>query len=278
MAAPTCPDCLTGSTKEGTPSGTVMTLHGLNTYIARPNGTPKGIVVMIPDIFGWETTNSRLLADTYAKKGGFLVYLPDFMAGTAPPSYTMHAMESLLAPSPSWFTTIVYKPYWLLQVVVAAIPFFMKNTDAVIKPRTWNFFTALRNDPETSALKIGAAGFCWGGRYTILLSHEENMIDVGFAAHPSKMKFPEEWDAVRKPLSVAIGDVDLGIKIDMVRDIKALLEKKDDVPCELTIYPGAKHGFAVRADSKDAGQSKSAAEAEEQALAWFTKWFGLGAS
>ena len=67
--------------KEGTPTGTVTTLHGLNTYIARPEGTPKGLVVMIPDIFGWEVSNSRLLADSYAKIGGFLVYLPDFMAG-----------------------------------------------------------------------------------------------------------------------------------------------------------------------------------------------------
>jgi len=92
------------------------------------------------------------------------------------------------------------------------------------------------------------------------------------------MEFPDEWDAVKKPLSVAIGDVDMGIKIDMVRDIKGLLEKKEDVPCELTIYCGAKHGFAVRADPKDGGQTKSAGEAEEQALAWFSKWFALGAS
>jgi dienelactone hydrolase len=81
MATPTCPDCLTGSVKSGTPTGTVTTLHGLNTYIARPEGSPKGVVVIIPDIFGWEISNARLLADSYAKKGGFLVYLPDFMAG-----------------------------------------------------------------------------------------------------------------------------------------------------------------------------------------------------
>jgi dienelactone hydrolase len=189
----------------------------------------------------------------------------------------MHAMDSVLEPS-SWFATIVYKPFYLLQFIAAAIPFLIKNKDAVVKPRIWNFFTALHSDPETSNLKVGSAGFCWGGKYTILLSHEEGLIDVGFTAHPSKMKFPEEWAAVKKPLSVAIGDVDMGIKIDMVKDIKGLLEKKEDVPCELTIYPGAKHGFAVRSDPKDEGQTKSAREAEEQALAWFTKWFALGAS
>ncbi|KAG0649896.1 Tropolone synthesis I [Hyphodiscus hymeniophilus] len=277
MATPTCPDCLTGSVKEGTPVGTVSTLHGLDTYIARPEKTPKGVVVIIPDLFGWEISNSRLLADSYAKKGGFLVYLPDFMKGNSPPSYTMHALDGLLAPA-SWSTTIVYKPFYLLQTLSAVIPFLWRNSEKVIKPRVWDFFSGIRNDPATSNLKVGAAGFCWGGKYAILLAHEQSMIDVAFTAHPSKMKFPDEWDAVRKPLSVAIGDVDMGIKIDMVKDIKALLEKKEDVPCELTIYPGAKHGFAVRADPKDEGQTKSAGEAEEQALTWFTKWFTLGAN
>jgi hypothetical protein len=39
------------------------------------------LIVFIPDIFGWEMSNSRLLADSFAKEGGFLVYLPNFMNG-----------------------------------------------------------------------------------------------------------------------------------------------------------------------------------------------------
>lgn len=57
---------------------------------------------------------------------------------------------------------------------------------------------------------------------------------------------------------------------------RVLLEKMEDMPCELTIYPGPKYGFAVRANPKDEGLTKSAGEAEEQALAWFAKWFALG--
>jgi dienelactone hydrolase len=81
MSGITCSDCLTGSVKDGIPSGTVTTTHGLQAYVARPEGTPKGVVVILPDIFGWELSNCRLLADTYAKEGGFLVYLPNFMTG-----------------------------------------------------------------------------------------------------------------------------------------------------------------------------------------------------
>lgn len=50
-----------------------------------PNGAPaKGIVVIIPDAFGWTLLNSRILADRYAERGGWKVLLPDFMDGMLP--------------------------------------------------------------------------------------------------------------------------------------------------------------------------------------------------
>jgi dienelactone hydrolase len=77
-----CKNCVSGL-YDGTPTGTVTTLHGLPTYVAEPpSGSPKGIIVIIPDAFGWELSNTRVLADRYAKRGAFRVYVPDFMNGT----------------------------------------------------------------------------------------------------------------------------------------------------------------------------------------------------
>lgn len=74
--------CATGSLHTGTPTGRITKVHGLDCYIAdAPNGSPKGIVVIIPDVFGWEFPNNRILADCLAKEGNFQVYLPDFMDG-----------------------------------------------------------------------------------------------------------------------------------------------------------------------------------------------------
>jgi dienelactone hydrolase len=39
------------------------------------------VIVILPDIFGWTLPNTRILADNYAKKGQWLVYLPEFMNG-----------------------------------------------------------------------------------------------------------------------------------------------------------------------------------------------------
>lgn len=79
-----CPDCFSGHVRDDTPKGHVTTLHGLETYVAEP-AVPadqvKGIVVIIPDAFGWEFVNNRTLADHYADMGKFRVYLPDFMKG-----------------------------------------------------------------------------------------------------------------------------------------------------------------------------------------------------
>ena len=76
-----CRGCFSGSVVSDTPTGTVSTVHGLPTYVTRPDGPPKGLIVYIPDLFGWELPNARLLADNYATKSGFVVYLPDFMNG-----------------------------------------------------------------------------------------------------------------------------------------------------------------------------------------------------
>jgi dienelactone hydrolase len=78
-----CPDCFSGHAYEGTPRGKVIQLHGLATYVSEPaDGRPvRGIIVIIPDAFGWEFVNNRILADHYADRGDYRVYLPEFMDG-----------------------------------------------------------------------------------------------------------------------------------------------------------------------------------------------------
>lgn len=184
----------------------------------------------------------------------------------------METMDALLGPSPSIATTLFYKPVWAVKFAGAAIPFMARNRDAVVRPRIFDFHRAVRADPATAHLALGSAGYCWGGKYTIHLCQEDGIVDAGFAAHPSKMAFPDDWEKVVKPLAVAIGDVDMVIGIEGVKKIKELLEGRKDVESEVRVYEGAKHGFAVRADPKDEGQTKSAVESQKQSLDWFGKW------
>ena len=79
-----CRECVSGALHEGIPTGREETIHGLPTYVSEPTSGPvKGIIVIIPDGLGWTFNNSRILADTYAKRTNSRVYLPDFMDGHA---------------------------------------------------------------------------------------------------------------------------------------------------------------------------------------------------
>jgi hypothetical protein len=81
-----CPACFAGHVNDATPTGRIEKVHGRETYVAEPKSgsPPKGIIVIIPDAFGLQFVNNQLLADHYAARGDYKVYLPDFMDGVFP--------------------------------------------------------------------------------------------------------------------------------------------------------------------------------------------------
>lgn len=281
-----CSACVSGTLTDQTPTGTEATIHGLSTYVALPDGESKGLIIFIPDAFGWKLPNNRVLADNYAKKGGFTVYIPDFMDGIELDTKLLNYMNFITTPA-SWYSTIVEKPFYAVQVAYQFIPFLIWCREAVTKPRVFKFAKALRTSPDTANLKIGAAGFCWGGPYAIKLAHDapstrvhrpgseggevQPLIDAAFVAHPSMLKVPADINPVTVPLSIVIGDRDFAMSLADVEKTKAILEKKGD-DHEVVIYPGAKHGFTIRSDPTDLVQKELADEAEVHAMKWFSKW------
>lgn len=187
-----------------------------------------------------------------------------------------------MAPA-SWFDTIFKKPLKVIRLMSQFIPFLIFNRISVTKPVVFRFFGQLRTSPETSTLKIGAAGFCWGGKHVANLCHDypssrvttsngqlKSLIDAGFTAHPSMLKVPDDIDNVRLPLSIAVGETDMAMGADLIQKSKVILEKKKDG--EVNIIPGAVHGFAVRGLLSDPKQKERADIAEKQAIDWFTKF------
>ncbi|KAF4628251.1 hypothetical protein G7Y89_g9897 [Cudoniella acicularis] len=290
-----CPDCFRGGITTSHPTGTETTIHGLPTYVASPDEgvTPKGIIVFITDAFGWKFVNNRVLSDHYAKKGGFLVYCPDFMDGKPLDPQVLTLMDQISTPS-SWLTTLFYKPFWIMQTMLLAIPWKSKASIPITRPRVISFIQALRTSLppfSTDDLKIGVAGFCWGGKHTVLLAkddpssrvcrHEsqknhkmdQRLIDCAFTAHPSYLEVPIDINAITIPISVAVGDEDMALKAPLIRQMKEILEAKEGQNHEVHIMPGAKHGFAVRTHPEDKREMECAEKAEVQAIEWFTRWF-----
>ena len=158
------------------------------------------------------------------------------------------------------------------------VPFFITNRQSVVQSRITKFLTGIRSSPDTGNLKIGAAGFCWGGKYTFLLTHDTSphpLIDCAFAAHPSLLSVPADVERVHLPLSVAVGDEDMALSKKNIRTLEAVLtKKKGQGEHEVVVLQGARHGFAVRVEPGDELQERYAGVAERQAIAWFTRWLG----
>jgi dienelactone hydrolase len=159
------------------------------------------------------------------------------------------------------------------------VPFLFRNRPTKAWPLIETFFKAVR-EKEGSSLPIGAAGFCWGGKHTVRLAWGEStvngkpLIDAGFNAHPSLLKIPRDIEKITIPTSFALSENDPAIKAPQIEQIQNAVEAQpEERKGETKIYYGAGHGFAVRADHATKDKERSAAEAEDQAISWFNRWF-----
>ncbi|EGP91860.1 uncharacterized protein MYCGRDRAFT_67558 [Zymoseptoria tritici IPO323] len=272
--------CATGSLHTGTPTGRVEKVHGLDCYIAdAPNGSSKGVIVIIPDAFGWELPNNRILADDYAKNG-FKVLLPEFQAGCG---FPIEALTSLKVVSEPGFQ--LWKITHFFTLARYFVPFLISCRQSVAGPKIYNFLEAV-NKNEAKDLPVGVAGFCWGGLWVTKLCSNEvkaqdgsDLIVCGFTAHPSMLTYPNDIEKVVLPYAVAAPEIDPQMSPESAKQTKEILtaktakSKDQGVEFEFVMYDGAHHGFAVRADEDDTHEAAQGKKAEAQAVAWFSKWF-----
>jgi dienelactone hydrolase len=145
-------------------------------------------------------------------------------------------------------------------------------------PKVQAFFEALRHSEEGN-FAVGAAGFCWGGLHVLKLAHGmstadgKSLVDVVFTGHPSNVDIPGDFKKIWKPTSLAIGDKDFVMPLATVEKVREIWGKLESVNTEIQIYPGAGHGFSIRADPLNEKQAEQSVAAEAQAIGWFEKHF-----
>jgi len=257
---------MSGVIQNGTPSGKVETIDGLQTYVAAPkDGSKAKTVIFIVDIFGWEFKNVRLMADNYAK-AGFYCYIPDIHKGDSLPIEFLQSVEPPLKDQEQ--AGLIDKAKNTATVATTLPPWLMRHPESTTKPLISSFIKAVRAIPGTG--KIGAIGFCWGGRYTILAAH--GVVDAAYACHPSLVAIPGDFEPVTKPLSLALGTKDSLLDQKQCGQILDILAKKTDVPHEIQLYEDQIHGFALRGDWSSEKDKKAMDDAEKQGIEWFNKF------
>jgi dienelactone hydrolase len=161
------------------------------------------------------------------------------------------------------------------------LPAMLTNTPGRAYPGIRDFFKALRT-AEGATMPVGAAGYCWGGKFVVLMAAAKDkvgdrpLIDAGYTAHPSFLSLPGDIEAIKIPTSFAMAELDMGLSKEQQQQIKKIVEAKPETERgEVITYDGVGHGFSIRADFKVMDVAQKAAEAEHQALNWFNKHFGF---
>jgi dienelactone hydrolase len=177
--------------------------------------------------------------------------------------------------------TVLQKTASTAKVGTTLGPWLVRHREAVSKPIIDGFIREVRLIPGTD--KMGVIGFCWGGRYAILAACEKDpglVVDAAVACHPSLVSIPADFEGVRAPLSLALGDKDSLLGEKEVGQIKELMEKKktgeqgEKVEGEVRIYEDQVHGFALRGDWSSEKDKKAMDDAEKQGIEWFKKYLG----
>uniref|UniRef100_A0A5B6ZYQ9 Dienelactone hydrolase domain-containing protein n=1 Tax=Davidia involucrata TaxID=16924 RepID=A0A5B6ZYQ9_DAVIN len=219
-------------------AGHVEELGGLKCYLS---GSPDShfAVLLISDVYGYESPNLRKLADKVAA-AGFYVVVPDFLYGDP------YDLENAERPVPVWI-----KEHGADKGFEDAKP--------VIE--------ALKSKGVT---KIGAAGFCWGAKVVVELA-KYAYIQAAVLLHPSFVTL-DDIQGVKVPISILGAEIDKMSPPELLKQFEGVLNAKPEVDCFVKIFPGVAHGWSVKYKDEDEVAVKCAGEAHLDLLDWFTKY------
>jgi carboxymethylenebutenolidase len=199
-------------------------------YVAKPDGEgPFPAVILIHEFFG---RNESIIGKAEGlSQEGYYVIAPDTFRGV----------------TTNWIPRAIY------QVITTKQDTVNSDLDSV--------YSWLESQPEVDKERIVIAGFCYGGRVSLLYSlHNDKM-----AATVVFYGAPETDPAVLKnlpgPLLGIFGGADVSISQEDVQAFENGLQAAG-VPHEITIYEGQPHAFVTDIESIRAGGAQGEAWAQ----------------
>jgi carboxymethylenebutenolidase len=205
----------------------------LGGYRAEAQGTPKGALVVIQEIFG-VNHHIRAMCDRFAGHGYTSVapavfdrMKPDFESGYSPDEI---AAARQMIPQIDW--------------------------DAMMRD------VAAAQQSVQSVGPVGIIGWCMGGSVAFLAAGKLDGLSASVGLYGGTIAKNADLKP-KVPTQLHFGDQDQSIPMS---DVEIVKQKRPD--CEIHVYP-AGHGF--QCDERGSYHEQSAKLAMERTLAWFGK-------
>ncbi|CAA0838967.1 alpha/beta-Hydrolases superfamily protein [Striga hermonthica] len=218
--------------------GEVIEIGGLKSYASGPNDSDTA-VILASDVHGYGVPHLRNIADKISA-AGFYTLVPDFFNG-----------DPFVSDQPN-------KPFqdWLKK----------HPAEKAIKDAN-KFVKALR---KKGIKKIGAAGFCWGGKVAVDLSKPPSVRAV-VLLHPTYINVTD-IQGVNAPIAILGGQNDTLVPPSLIKQYESALNARHKVESFVKIFPGVKHGWTLKYNDTDKAAVKMAEEAHKDLLSWFVKY------
>jgi len=186
-------------------------------YVAIPDGEgPFPAVIMIHEFYG---LNESIIGKAEGlSEEGYYVVAPDTFRGS----------------TTSWIPSAIYQVLTTDQENVNA------DLDSV--------YAWLASQPEVTDDRIAIAGFCYGGRASLLYSLHNNELAATVVFYGSPETNPDVLSNLPGPLLGIFGGADQSISREDVQAFEDGLEEAG-VPHEITVYEGQPHAFVTDIES-----------------------------
>ncbi|KAI2473269.1 alpha/beta-hydrolase [Annulohypoxylon bovei var. microspora] len=278
------------------PKGELRKLGGVDIYLTKPESyptNPSKLLLLLSSGTGIKSTNNQIQADKFADEG-FVVVMPDLFDGNPAPNSSLGSEAE--TQETSFLDKIKLKAAEIAKSFVID-EWLARHTEGKVMPILEKVVDACKSefaDAVGNGGGIYAVGYCFGGRYVLLLASERSQVQTGWsgAQKPSDEEAGEGANSTKKGPYIKAGalahatlvspDDFQGLKVpvslvcvesdpmfpDEVRETGENVMSKENVEHEVQVYPGVPHGFAVIGDYND-GNIKNAQEtAFEQMLRW----------
>ncbi|XP_072009479.1 carboxymethylenebutenolidase homolog isoform X3 [Engystomops pustulosus] len=237
-----CP-CALGDELDYKGLGNEVQIEHIKAYVSKPKTSTDKAIIVVQDIYGWELTNTRHIADLLASHG-YIAVVGDFFVGQ--PSWNPNDDKANLY---KWLETrSANKAYIEAEVIMK----YLKE--------------------QCHAKKIGVIGFCWGGIVTHYLMLKYSELKAGVAFYGIVREDIDKYKLLNPTLFI-FGEKDPVIPLEQVKSLDEKLKEQSKAEYKVKVYPNQDHGFAHRKkEDMNPDDKPYILEARKDMLDWLNKY------